>query len=315
MTENKTPEALLLVGPTASGKSGLSLALAREFDVEIISMDSALVYRGMDIGTAKPTPDERAVCPHHLIDIRDIGEAYSAADFLDDTVKLVRQIRARSRFPLIVGGTMLYAKALRDGINNMPSTDPAVREAVAREAAEIGWPAMHAKLAEVDPTAAARLSANDSQRIGRALEVFRMTGKPLSAFHAERAAEPALQMIAVGLLPPDRKRLHERIELRFDQMLADGFLDEMRTLMKRPDYDPESPAMRAVGYRQAIDYLEGRTDAAAFHLAGVAATRQLAKRQMTWMRSMPDLRLMDPEAPGTLTTVADLIRPYAPIKA
>lgn len=315
MTENKTPEALLLVGPTASGKSGLSLALAREFDVEIISMDSALVYRGMDIGTAKPTPEERAVCPHHLIDIRDIGEAYSAADFLDDTVKLVRQIRARGRFPLIVGGTMLYAKALRDGINNMPSTDPAVREAVAREAAEIGWPAMHAKLAEVDPTAAARLSANDSQRIGRALEVFRMTGKPLSAFHAEMAAEPALQMIAVGLLPPDRKRLHERIELRFDQMLADGFLDEMRTLMKRPDYDPESPAMRAVGYRQAIDYLEGRTDTAAFHLAGVAATRQLAKRQMTWMRSMPDLRLMDPEAPGTLTTVADLIRPYAPIKA
>lgn len=315
MTENKTPEALLLVGPTASGKSGLSLALAREFDVEIISMDSALVYRGMDIGTAKPTPEERAVCPHHLIDIRDIGEAYSAADFLDDTLKLVREIRARGRFPLIVGGTMLYAKALRDGINNMPSTDPAVREAVAREAAEIGWPAMHAKLAEVDPTAAARLSANDSQRIGRALEVFRMTGKPLSAFHAEMAAEPALQMIAVGLLPPDRKRLHERIELRFDQMLADGFLDEMRTLMKRPDYDPESPAMRAVGYRQAIDYLEGRTDAAAFHLAGVAATRQLAKRQMTWMRSMSDLRLMDPEAPGTLTTVADLIRPYAPIKA
>ena len=315
MTENKKPETLLLVGPTASGKSGLSLALAREFDVEIISMDSALVYRGMDIGTAKPTPEERAVCPHHLIDIRDIGEAYSAADFLDDTVKLVREIRARGRFPLIVGGTMLYAKALRDGINNMPSTDPAVREAVAREAAEIGWPAMHAKLAEVDPTAAARLSANDSQRIGRALEVFRMTGKPLSAFHAERAAEPALQMIAVGLLPPDRKRLHERIELRFDQMLADGFLDEMRTLMKRPDYDPESPAMRAVGYRQAIDYLEGRTDAAAFHLAGVAATRQLAKRQMTWMRSMPDLRLMDPEAPGTLTTVADLIRPYASIKS
>ena len=315
MTENKTPEALLLVGPTASGNSGLSLALAREFDVEIISMDSALVYRGMDIGTAKPTPEERAVCPHHLIDIRDIGEAYSAADFLDDTVKLVREIRARGRFPLIVGGTMLYPKAPRDGINNMPSTDPAVREAVAREAAEIGWPAMHAKLAEVDPTAAARLSANDSQRIGRALEVFRMTGKPLSAFHAEMAAEPALQMIAVGLLPPDRKRLHERIELRFEQMLADGVLDEMRTLMKRPDYDPESPAMRAVGYRQAIDYLEGRTDAAAFHLAGVAATRQLAKRQMTWMRSMPDLRLMDPEAPGTLTTVADLIRPYAPIKA
>ena len=313
MTET-TPQALLLIGPTASGKSGLSLELARRFDVEIISMDSALVYRGMDIGTAKPTPAERSVCPHHLIDIRDIGESYSAADFLTDAVGLVGEIRRRGRFPLIVGGTMLYAKALRDGINEMPSTDPAVRAAVAAEAAELGWPAMHARLAEADPATAARLSPNDSQRIGRALEVLRMTGRPISDFHAAGSSGPAFPMAAAGLLPPDRKRLHERIEKRFDQMLSDGFLDEMRRLMARPDYDPESPAMRAVGYRQAIDFLEGRTDAAGFHLAGVAATRQLAKRQMTWMRGMPDLTLLDPEAEGTLEALSAMIRPFAPAK-
>lgn len=294
------PLALVILGPTASGKSALSLELAKRFPVEIISMDSALVYRGMDIGTAKPTLEERAVCPHHLIDIRDIGESYSAADFLEDAVRLVKEIRARGRYPLIVGGTMLYAKALRDGINEMPSTSPEVRMAVASEAETLGWPAMHAQLAEVDPQTAARLSPNDSQRIGRALEVYRMTGRPLSAFHAEASKAPPFETLTVGLLPQDRKALHQRIEERFDLMLADGFLDEMRQLMQREDYDPESPAMRAVGYRQAIDFLEGRTDWAGFHLAGVAATRQLAKRQMTWMRSMPDVTLLDPLKEGTL---------------
>lgn len=299
MTMSK-PLALVILGPTASGKSALSLELAKRFPVEIISMDSALVYRGMDIGTAKPTLEERAVCPHHLIDIRDIGESYSAADFLEDAVRLVKEIRARGRYPLIVGGTMLYAKALRDGINEMPSTSPEVRMAVASEAETLGWPAMHAQLAEVDPQTAARLSPNDSQRIGRALEVYRMTGRPLSAFHAEASKAPPFETLTVGLLPQDRKALHQRIEERFDLMLADGFLDEMRQLMQREDYDPESPAMRAVGYRQAIDFLEGRTDWAGFHLAGVAATRQLAKRQMTWMRSMPDVTLLDPLKEGTL---------------
>lgn len=301
------PLALVILGPTASGKSALSLELAKRFPVEIISMDSALVYRGMDIGTAKPTLEERAVCPHHLIDIRDIGESYSAADFLEDAVRLVKEIRARGRYPLIVGGTMLYAKALRDGINEMPSTSPEVRMAVASEAETLGWPAMHAQLAEVDPQTAARLSPNDSQRIGRALEVYRMTGRPLSAFHAEASKAPPFETLTVGLLPQDRKALHQRIEERFDLMLADGFLDEMRQLMQREDYDPESPAMRAVGYRQAIDFLVGRTDWAGFHLAGVAATRQLAKRQMTWMRSMPDVTLLDPLKEGTLEAMVAMM--------
>ena len=306
MTMSK-PLALVILGPTASGKSALSLELAKRFPVEIISMDSALIYRGMDIGTAKPTLEERAVCPHHLIDIRDIGESYSAADFLEDAVRLVKEIRARGRYPLIVGGTMLYAKALRDGINEMPSTSPEVRMAVASEAETLGWPAMHAQLAEVDPQTAARLSPNDSQRIGRALEVYRMTGRPLSAFHAEASKAPPFETLTVGLLPQDRKALHQRIEERFDLMLADGFLDEMRQLMQREDYDPESPAMRAVGYRQAIDFLEGRTDWAGFHLAGVAATRQLAKRQMTWMRSMPDVTLLDPLKAGTLEAMVAMM--------
>lgn len=306
MTMSK-PLALVILGPTASGKSALSLELAKRFPVEIISMDSALVYRGMDIGTAKPTLEERAVCPHHLIDIRDIGESYSAADFLEDAVRLVKEIRARGRYPLIVGGTMLYAKALRDGINEMPSTSPEVRMAVASEAETLGWPAMHAQLAEVDPQTAARLSPNDSQRIGRALEVYRMTGRPLSAFHAEASKAPPFETLTVGLLPQDRKALHQRIEERFDLMLADGFLDEMRQLMQREDYDPESPAMRAVGYRQAIDFLVGRTDWAGFHLAGVAATRQLAKRQMTWMRSMPDVTLLDPLKEGTLEAMVAMM--------
>ncbi len=310
MSLNK-PIALVILGPTASGKSALSLALAKRFPVEIISMDSALVYRGMDIGTAKPTIEERAVCPHHLIDIREIGESYSAADFLEDTVQLVADIRARGRYPLIVGGTMLYAKALREGINDMPSTSPEVRAEVAKEAEILGWPAMHVKLAEVDPQTAARLSPNDSQRIGRALEVFKMTGQPISVFHAQATKAPPFETLTVGLLPQDRKALHQRIETRFDLMLAEGFLDEMRALMKREDFDRDSPAMRAVGYRQAIDYLEGRTDWAGFHLAGVAATRQLAKRQMTWMRSMPDVTLLDPLEPGTLDAMVDLMHQVA----
>lgn len=300
-------QALMILGPTAGGKSALSLEIAKRHEVEIISMDSALVYRGMDIGTAKPTPEERAVCPHHLIDIRDIGEAYSAADFLQDAVRLVAEIRSRGRLPLIVGGTMLYAKALREGINDMPSTAPEVRERVARQAAECGWPAMHEALEKIDPVTAARLAPNDSQRIGRALEVWHMTGRPISAFHAENVRRPAVETLTVGLLPTDRKWLHARIEARFDQMLADGFLDEVRCLMKRPDYDPESPAMRAVGYRQAIDFIEGRTDMAAFHLTGVAATRQLAKRQMTWMRGMKDVLLMDPEDSNAFNRVSGLI--------
>lgn len=303
MPDAVKPVALLLLGPTASGKSAMSLEIAKRIPSEVISIDSALVYRGMDIGSAKPDAAERAVCPHHLIDVREIGESYSAADFVADTVKLVPEIRARGRLPLIVGGTMLYAKALREGLNDMPSSTPEVREAVAKEAAEAGWPAMHNKLAEVDPVTAARLAPNDAQRIGRALEVYRMTGRALSSFHTA-PKDPPFPFLTVALVPEDRAVLHRRIEMRFDQMLEQGFLDEVRGLMARPDFDPESPAMRAVGYRQAIAHLRGETDGAAFRLAGIAATRQLAKRQLTWLRGMSeDVLRVDPFREGALETV------------
>lgn len=289
------PRALMILGPTASGKTDLAVRLALRFHGEVVSMDSALVYRGMDIGTAKPTLEERHGVPHHLIDIREIGESYSAADFAADAARLVEDIAARGRLPIIAGGTMLYAKALREGLNDMPTTAPEVRDSVADEAERLGWPAMHAKLAQVDPVTAARLAPNDKQRIGRALEVYRMTGRPLSSFHAERTAdEAAFPVRALGLLPGDRAELHRRIGLRFERMLEAGFLDEVRGLMARPDFREESPAMRAVGYRQAIDFLRGRTTEAVFREAGCAATRQLAKRQMTWMRSMSDVTLVDP---------------------
>lgn len=289
------PRALMILGPTASGKTDLAVRLALRFHGEVVSMDSALVYRGMDIGTAKPTLEERHGVPHHLIDIREIGESYSAADFAADAARLVEDIAARGRLPIIAGGTMLYAKALREGLNDMPTTAPEVRDSVADEAERLGWPAMHAKLAQVDPVTAARLAPNDKQRIGRALEVYRMTGRPLSSFHAKRTAdEAAFPVRALGLLPGDRAELHRRIGLRFERMLEAGFLDEVRGLMARPDFREESPAMRAVGYRQAIDFLRGRTTEAVFREAGCAATRQLAKRQMTWMRSMSDVTLVDP---------------------
>ena len=300
------PQALLLLGPTASGKSALSLEIAKRHPVEIVSIDSALVYRGMDIGSAKPTLEERNVCPHHLIDVREIDEPYSAADFLSDVARLVPAIRARGRVPLIVGGTMLYAKALREGLNDLPSTTPEVRQAVLEEGDALGWPAMWERLREVDPETAARLQPADKQRIGRALEVWRMTGRPLSSFHRE-SARALFPMKSVGLLPPDRKKLHQRIEARFDAMLDAGFLKEVQYLMTSPRFDRESPAMRAVGYRQAVEFLSGECDFNAFRLAGIAATRQLAKRQMTWMRSMPDLLLLDPEAPDTLARVEALV--------
>lgn len=299
-------QAYILLGPTASGKSAASLVLAERYPVEIISMDSALVYRGMDIGSAKPTSEERAVCPHHLIDVREISQPYSAAEFVTDTLALVKAIRDRQRIPLIVGGTMLYYKALAEGLNDMPSTDPAVREAVLKEGEEKGWPAMHARLMALDPSTAQRLAPNDKQRISRALEVYAMTGKVLSAFHAEQVKQPLLDFAVMGLLVENRAQLHARIEARFLQMLREGFLDEVRTLMKRPDFDPQSPAMRAVGYRQAIEYLMGTiTSEAAFILAGVAATRQLAKRQMTWMRGMEGLQTIDPFQPGALAQLCE----------
>ena len=246
------PLALLLLGPTASGKSALSLALARRHPVEIISIDSALVYRGMDIGSAKPTPEERSVCPHHLIDVREIDEPYSAADFLTDTAKLVPEIRARGRVPLIVGGTMLYAKALREGLNDLPTTPPEVRSEVLEEGERLGWPAMWEKLREIDPETAARLQPADRQRIGRAIEVWRMTGKTLSSFHAKEA-EPLFPMLSVGLLPPDRKLLHRRIEERFDAMFTGFVPEDLKKLLFALIASPRFRDMRLIGYKATFD--------------------------------------------------------------
>lgn len=285
--------ALMILGPTASGKTAVSLELAKGLPIEIISVDSALVYRGMDIGTAKPTKEERLAVPHHLIDIVEIEEPYSAADFREDALRLIDEIAARGNLPVIVGGTMLYAKALREGIDELPTTSPEVRQAVQKEAQDLGWPAMHEKLQEIDPATAARLNPNDSQRIGRALEVFLMTGKPLSNFH-RGAKEPDPTIATVALLPENRAMLHAAIEKRFDAMLQADFLSEMRTLMAREGFREDLPSMRAVGYRQAIDHLMGRTTFDEFRLAGIAATRQLAKRQITWLRSMPSVTTFDP---------------------
>ena len=293
MTLKEAPRAVMILGPTASGKTAVSLEIARHIPVEIISVDSALVYRGMDIGTAKPGWAELAAVPHHLIDIVEIEESYSAADFRNDALQLIDEINGRGRLPLIVGGTMLYAKALREGIDDLPSTDPAVRERVSQLAQEIGWPAMHARLAQVDPKAAARLNPNDSQRISRALEVWEMTGKPLSEHHRpDKTIDETIA--AVALVPADRAKLHEAIGRRFDEMVAAGLLDEVRGLMARKTFDEQLPSMRAVGYRQAIEHLAGRIDFERFVEAGKAATRQLAKRQITWLRGMTGVRHFDP---------------------
>ena len=283
------PRALCLAGPTASGKTALALALAERVPLEIISVDSALVYRGMDIGTAKPSAAERAAVPHHLIDILDPLQAYSAARFVAEAQALIEQIQARGRLPLLVGGTMLYYKALREGLDEMPPANPAVRAALDAEAAAQGWPALHAELARVDPATAARLPPADAQRIQRALEVWRVSGRPLSAWQQGRAAGTALSAQAdslpmVSLEPQSRAWLHRRIAERFDAMLAAGFLDEVRALRQRGDLSPELPSMRCVGYRQAWQALEaGRLEA--LRDEGIAATRQLAKRQITWLRS------------------------------
>lgn len=306
---SEKPRALMLLGPTACGKTAVSLMLAREFAAEIISVDSALIYRGMDIGTAKPTREEQGGVPHHLIDILDIEESYSAAAFAEDAERLIGEISGRDRYPLLVGGTMLYAKALREGMDESPATDPAVRERITALGEELGWPAMHERLTQVDPVTAARLAPNDRQRIGRALEVFEITGKPLSSLHTgTKVYDPTLAVAA--LFPQDRATLHEMIGKRFDAMVEAGFLDEVRTLMARPGFDENLPSMRAVGYRQAIAYLKGDTDFEQFLESGKAATRQLAKRQITWLRSMPGVVTFDPyEMP--LERIRDCLRKLA----
>jgi tRNA dimethylallyltransferase len=317
------PAFLALAGPTAAGKTAAALAIAQQQAVEIISVDSALVYRGMDIGTAKPCADELAAVPHHLINIRDPLQAYSAADFVRDTRGLMTDIRSRGKLPLLVGGTMLYFKALRDGLDDMPTASPALRAELAVQAAAQGWPALHAELARVDPLTAARLQPQDSQRISRALEVFRASGQPMSFFQrriaqtqAAMEADTAPAGLLISLEPDSRAWLHQRIAQRFDAMLAAGFLDEVRSLRARADLHPDLPAMRCVGYRQAwalLDKLntlktppEVQQAEHDFREQGIAATRQLAKRQLTWLRSMPQRRVVACDAPDALAQVLAL---------
>ena len=342
-----TPDAIALLGPTASGKSAISMALAERFDLEIISVDSALVYRGMDIGTAKPDAADQRRVPHHLIDLIDPIDAYSAARFAEDATRLISEVRARKRLPLLVGGTMLYLRALRSGLDALPRADASVRAAIDARAAILGWPALHAELAGIDPVTAARLEPGDAQRIQRALEVHAITGQPLSSLIGQTdrdAADARPQIALIALEPSDRAVLHQRIAARFDTMLRQGLLDEVRALRARGDLHANLPSMRCVGYRQSWQYLDDiesqRADTTGANTLdervgrrmdnqapdtvqadrvasgprwqrlvdeGVAATRQLAKRQLTWLRSMPDRHVVDCLAPDALQQVSDLI--------
>ena len=292
---NKLPPAIFLMGPTASGKTGAAVHAIQHLPVEIISVDSALVFKGMNIGTAKPDAATLALAPHHLIDIIDPTSAYSAANFRSDALRLMADITSRGKIPLLVGGTMLYFKALEGGLSGLPEADAEVRAALDTEAAQIGWPAMHEKLAQIDATTAARLMPNDAQRVQRALEVYVITGKAMSALFAEQTNEVLpYNLLKISLIPSDRAVLHARIATRFDDMLKAGFVDEVRALLaKYPSLTAESTSMRCVGYRQALEYLHGDYDAAELRDRGIFATRQLAKRQLTWLRGMDDVLTLD----------------------
>ncbi len=300
--------AILLMGPTAAGKTDLAVELAARYPVELISVDSALVYRDMDIGTGKPSAAVLARCPHHLVDILDPSESYSAGQFVRDAAQLIADIQARGRVPLLVGGTMLYFRALLRGIAEMPEANPEFRAALDRRAVLVGWPALHAELAERDPVAALRIGPNDAQRIQRALEVMHLTGRSMSAVQAEaRPPLPETQFISIGLSPTDRAALYARIEARFLQMMAAGFLDEVRALYSRSDLHAELPAIRAVGYRQLWQHLAGECSLEAAIQLGIVATRQLARRQLIWMRAEPALQWVDSMATDALTQVVQKI--------
>jgi tRNA dimethylallyltransferase len=303
------PAAILLMGPTASGKTAVAMRLARELPCEIISVDSGQIYKGMDIGTAKPGAALLREAPHHLIDVIEPHERYSAARFRDDALALMREITERERIPLLVGGTMLYFQALTEGLNELPEADPMIRLMIDTMAAEEGWPAVHERLARVDPETAARLEPNDAQRIQRALEIYYLTNKPLS----ELLKKPKYVYfpytpLKVSLVPSDRETLHARIARRFEEMLAAGLVDEVRTLREEYALEPGMPSMRCVGYRQAWEHLEGRTDAAALLEQGVAATRQLAKRQLTWLRAMEGVTEFDCLAEDVADRVLEYLR-------
>jgi tRNA dimethylallyltransferase len=312
MTIKQLPPAIFLMGPTASGKTGAAVELHSKLPVEIISVDSALVFKDMNIGTAKPDTATLAQAPHHLIDLIPPTQAYSAANFRNDALRLMADITARGKVPLLVGGTMLYFKALQEGLSGLPEANPEIRTRLDARAAFIGWPAMHEKLALVDPITAARLEPNDVQRIQRALEVFEITGEAMSALYAKQTSEALpYNLLKIALVPSDRKVLHERIALRFDQMLAAGFVEEVRALIvKYPTLTSESTSMRCVGYRQALEYLAGEYDLAELRDRGIFATRQLAKRQLTWLRGMDDVVEIDCLNPQLNGLVFDKIKSF-----
>lgn len=292
------PPAIFIMGPTASGKTALSIALRQQLPVELVSVDSALIYRGMDIGTAKPSAEELALAPHRLIDIRDPAESYSAADFRKDALKEMADITAAGRIPLLVGGTMLYFKALLDGLSPLPSADPQVRQRIEQQAVELGWEALHQQLAEIDPVAAARIHPNDPQRLSRALEVFFISGKTLTELTKISGETLPYRVHQFAIAPVSRELLHQRIELRFHQMLDAGFETEARALFDRGDLHTDMPAIRCVGYRQMWSYLSGEIDYDEMVYRGICATRQLAKRQMTWLRGWGSVQWLDSDKPG-----------------
>ncbi|GEA62626.1 tRNA (adenosine(37)-N6)-dimethylallyltransferase MiaA [Vibrio comitans] len=290
---DKLPLAIFLMGPTASGKTELAIRLRQRFPIELISVDSALIYKGMDIGTAKPTAEEQAAAPHRLIDIIDPVESYSAADFRRDALQLMDEITAQGKIPMLVGGTMLYYKALLEGLSPLPAADQEIRAQIEQEATQKGWQALHDELKQIDPVSAERIHPNDPQRLSRALEVFRISGKSLTELTQQKGEPIPYDVKQFAIAPQERSQLHRRIELRYEKMVEAGFEDEVRALHQRTDLHPDLPSIRCVGYRQMWGYLEGEYSFDEAIFKGVCATRQLAKRQITWLRSWKDLTWLD----------------------
>ena len=287
------PPAIFIIGPTASGKTGLAIKLMEHFPIELISVDSALVYKDMDIGTAKPSPEELEKAPHRLINMIDPAEAYSAADFRHDALREMKEITAKGKIPVLVGGTMLYYRALENGLAILPVADPATRKKLSEEAEKKGWDVLHQRLLEIDPVAGERIHPNDKQRIQRALEVYELAGKPLTQLHQEAKMDALPYRILKIALIPERGWIRELAEIRFEQMLEQGFMDEVKALYRRDDLHADLPSIRCVGYRQAWQFLEGKLDYEEMKERAIIATRQLAKRQMTWMRSEPNITKFD----------------------
>ena len=304
MSQDSEATLICLAGPTASGKSAAARAIASRWPIEVINVDSATIYRGMDIGTAKPSRAEQLDTAHHLLDILDPIDAYSAATFRRDALRCVQEIRARGNIPLLAGGTMLYFKALREGLNDLPSADPEIRLELEQRATRIGWPAMHTELAQIDPDTAKRLSQNDSQRIQRALEIWHITGTPMSVLlNAPAQQDAPVKTLTLSLEPAERSVLHQTIAMRFDQMLEAGLLQEVQSLRARGDLHTNLPSVRCVGYRQLWSLLEGEIDLPTARLQAIAATRQLAKRQLTWLRSLPERKAIQACLPTTVDAV------------